>query len=280
MRHPAMMKRVVVAACACVLLTVPAWGATIDLGTVTVSGGYQAGHFDPIWDLTNSDITVSFTANLTGMQDLAGAHAWSELGIRQVGGSDFNPNAKGVWLATDYDYAAGTFAPDPVGSPTLDMDDKLILQKQSGQGEGAYNLPGVPPTPGNNHRVWWDRDGVDPWQNGETANTAGLYNVVMNFRATSATTGEAFMTINTLAQGFETDGNWSTIELTPAGMTFTGDMTHMQVFYGLYGYGATHSATFADVTVTSDAAPIPAPGAMLLCLLGAGITGLARRVRG
>ena len=58
------------------------------------------------------------------------------------------------------------------------------------------------------------------------------------------------MTINGLNQGFETDGNWNTIELTPAGMTFTGDMAQMQVFYGLYGYGATHSVTFKDITVT------------------------------
>jgi hypothetical protein len=57
------------------------------------------------------------------------------------------------------------------------------------------------------------------------------------------------MEINTLDQGFETDGNWSTIELTPAGMTFTGDMTKMQVFYGLYGYGATHSVAFNNITV-------------------------------
>ncbi len=58
------------------------------------------------------------------------------------------------------------------------------------------------------------------------------------------------MKINGLWQGFETDGNWDTIELTPASMTFTGDMKHLQIFYGLYGYGATHSATFSDITVT------------------------------
>jgi hypothetical protein len=30
-------------------------------------------------------------------------------------------------------------------------------------------------------------------------------------------------------------------------MTFTGDMAAMQVFYGLYGYGATHAVQFLDV---------------------------------
>jgi len=40
------------------------------------------------------------------------------------------------------------------------------------------------------------------------------------------------------------------MELTPAGMNFTGNMHAMQVFYGLYGYGATHSVTFSNITVT------------------------------
>ena len=156
----------------------------------------------------------------------------------------------GVWLATDYDWTPNTFDPDPVGKPNLDLDDKLILQRKGGQGEGAYDMPSVPPTPGNNHRVWWDRDGVDPWQNPATANTGGIYPVIITLHATSDTTGTAYMNIRELDQGFETDSNWNTIELTPAGMTFTGDMKHLQVFYGLYGYGTTHSATFSDITVT------------------------------
>jgi len=27
-------------------------------------------------------------------------------------------------------------------------------------------------------------------------------------------------------------------------------MTKLQVFYGLYGYGATHTVTFSDISVT------------------------------
>jgi hypothetical protein len=176
---------------------------------------------------------------------------------------DFNPTwmveGSGVWLATDYDWTPNTFDPDTLvyyGAPfygwygTLDMDDKLILQKAGGMGEGAYNLPSVPPAPGNNHRFWWDRDGVDPWQNPATANTGGIYQIIIKLHATGATTGTAYMNIRGLDQGFETDGNWNTIELTPAGMTFTGDMKHLQVFYGIYGYGATHTAKFQNIKVT------------------------------
>ena len=226
-----------------------------DYGNVTLSGGFQAGHFPEWWDLTTGDLVLSFTYDANGLVDDfgGGAHAWAELGVRSPCYGDFNPTwqveGAGVWLATDYDWTANTFDPDPPGSPTLDLDDKLILQKAGGHGEGDYNLPSTPPNPWANHRVWWDRDGVNPWQNDETANTGGIYNIEITLHATSDTSGEAYMTINGLAQGFETDGNWSTIELTPAGMTFTGDMKHLRVFYGLSGYGATHTVVFEDITV-------------------------------
>jgi hypothetical protein len=229
---------------------------TKDYGDVTLSGGFQAGHFPEVWNLTGCDLVLSFTYDANGLVDDfgGGAHAWAELGVREYGYGDFNPTwdveGAGVWLATDYDWTANTFDPDPEGSPTLDLDDKLILQKAGGHGEGDYNLPSTPPNPWANHRVWWDRDGVDPWQNDETANTGGIYEIVISLHATSPTSGEAYMTIRDLDQGFETDGNWNTIELCPAGMTFTGDMTQMQVFYGLYGYGATHSVVFKDITAT------------------------------
>ncbi len=232
-------------------------------GNVTLSGGFQAGHFPEWWDLTESDLVLSFTYDATGLvDDLGGsAHAWAELGVRSPCHGDFNPTwqveGSGVWLATDYDWAANTFDPDPVGSPTLDLDDKLILQKGGGQGEGAYNLPSTPPNPWANHAVWFDRDGVDQWQaqmwgaiDGVTYNTGGTYEVVITLHATSNTEGEAEMTINGEPQGFYVP-NWHSgpADLMPAGMTFTGDMEHLRVFYGLYGYGATHSVVFEGITV-------------------------------
>jgi len=124
---------------------------TMNLGDVTLSGGFQAGHFPHIWDLTAGDMTISFTANLTGViDDLGGsAHAWAELGVHEVGYGDFNPTwgveGAGVWLATDYDWTVDTFngtADDNnngiLNKDELDLDDKLILQKAGGQGEGDY----------------------------------------------------------------------------------------------------------------------------------------------
>lgn len=233
-------------------------------GDVPLSGGSQEGHFGDVWDLTQCDLVISFTYDATGLVDELGgdAHAWAELGIRQIGYGDFNPTwmaeGAGVWLATDYEWSANTFDPDPPGSPTLDIDDKLILQKGGGWGEGSYNLPSTPPNPWANHAVWFDRDGVDQWQaqmwgaiEGVTYNTGGTYDVVIELHADDSTTGTAYLTINGEPQGFYVP-NWHAgpADLMPAGMTFTGDMTLMQVFYGLYGYGATHSVSFDDITVT------------------------------
>jgi hypothetical protein len=242
------------------IFAVPAQCGTImNYGDVNLSGGYQANHFNDVWDLTKGDLTISFTYNANGLADNSGAHAWAELGIRSSGSGDFNPDNYGVWLSTDYDSTANTFDPDPVSGPILDLDDKMILQTVGGHGEGSYNLPSAPPTPGNNHNFWFDRDGVDASQalsplavNGGTYNTEGIYHIVITLHATSATTGTAYMTINGLNQGFETDGNWNTMELSPAGITFTGDMTQMLVFYGLYGYGATHSMSFQNINVSGS----------------------------
>lgn len=86
---------------------------------------------------------------------------------------------------------------------------------------------------------------------GATYNTGGTYDIVITLHATSSTTGEAYMTINREQQGFYVP-NWHSgaPDLYPAGMTFSGDMTKMQVFYGLYGYGATHSVSFSNINIT------------------------------
>ncbi len=240
---------------------------TVNYGDVTLSGGFQTGHFLDWWNLTDDDLVLSFTYDANGLIDDFGgsAHAWAELGVRSPCYSDFNPTwmtgGSGVWLSTDYDWAANTFDPDPPGAPTLDLDDKLILQRGGGMDESYYDIPSSPPNPWANHAVWFDRDGVDPFQalmwgaiDGVTYNTGGTYDIVIALHATSDTTGEAYMTVNGEDQGFYVPG-WHSgplvppTDLYPAGMAFTGDMEHLRVFYGLYGYGATHSVTFSDITV-------------------------------
>ncbi len=236
---------------------------SMDYGDVALSGGFQAGHFAEWWDLTQGELVLSFTHDATGLVDDFGgsAHAWGELGVRSPCYGDFNPTwmtgGAGVWLATDYEWSANTFDPDPPGAPTQDLDDKLILQRGGGMDERYYDLPSAPPNPWANYAVWFDRDGVDPWQaqmwgakDGVTYNTGGTYEVIITLHATSDTSGTAYMTVNGEPQGFYVP-NWHAgpPDLWPAGMNFTGDMKHLQVFYGLYGYGATHTVVFEDISV-------------------------------
>lgn len=234
---------------------------TVFKGDIALTGGFQAGHFDEYWDLKKGDLTITFTYDANGLADDSGAHAWAQLGVRSPCDADFNPTSgvegSGVWLGTDYDWSENTFDPDPVGSPSLDTDDKLILQKGEWLGESYYNLPSAPPSPGANHAVWFDRDGVDPWQaqmwgaiDGVTYNTGGTYDIVITLHATSDTEGEAYMTVNGEPQGFY-DPAWhpGPADLMPAGVTFTGDMRHLQVFYGLKGYGAEHAMTFQGIQI-------------------------------
>ena len=239
-------------------------GNTImNYGDLTLNGGFQAGHYNEWWDLTQGDLTLTFTYDANGLIDDygGGAHAWGEIGLRSPCYGDFNPTwmteGSGVWLATDYDWTINTFDPDPIGSPSQDMDDKLVLQKGGGMGEGSYNLPMTPPNPWANHAVWFDRDGVDIWQasmwgaiDGVTYNTGGIYYIEITLNANSPTDGTAYMTINGESQGFY-DPGWHSgpADLMPSGMTFTGDLAHLQVFYGIYGYGATHTVEFQDITV-------------------------------
>ena len=260
-----MHKAILAIICALILCAGTAFGTLKHYGDVPLSGGSQSGHFDDIWDLTLGDMTITFTYEGYGLVDDFGgaAHAWAELGVRAVGYGDFNPTwmtgGAGVWLATDYEWSANTFDPDPPGAPIQDLDDKLILQRGGGMGEGSYDLPSAPPNPWANFGVWFDRDGVDPSQaqmwgaiDGVTYNTGGTYDVVITLHATSPTSGTAYMTVNGVDQGFYVpDWHPGPPDLYPAGMNFTGDMTQMQVFYGLYGDGATHSVEFRDITATT-----------------------------
>ena len=71
----------VVAGFAFVILAGSSGNLTVEIyDDVTLSGGFQSGHFENIWDISQCDLTLSFTVDLNGMVDDFGgaAHAWSE----------------------------------------------------------------------------------------------------------------------------------------------------------------------------------------------------------
>jgi len=70
-----------------ILATTTVLADPVNYPDVTLSGGFQSGHFNDIWDLTAGDITISFTYDGYGLVDDIGgnAHAWAELGVRSLG---------------------------------------------------------------------------------------------------------------------------------------------------------------------------------------------------
>lgn len=65
----------------CVFGAMPDSASSQDMknyGNITLTGGFQAGHFLEWWDLTENDLVVSFTYNANGLVDDSGAHAWGD----------------------------------------------------------------------------------------------------------------------------------------------------------------------------------------------------------
>jgi hypothetical protein len=252
-------------------------GIFTEYDDVNLTGGFSTGHFDDIWNLTAGELKITFTYDATGLVDegfdpetFLGTMAIGQLGVRDTSASDMEPFEKGVWLNTLYDIESDTFDPDKIIDTDLDnipdtkadkifdLDDQLMLQRGGPYwDETDYDLPSGSGNPYTSYGIWFDRDGVNTTQtewwgfnDGGIYNTGGVYYVELLIRATGDTSGEAFLTINGIQQGFWVD-EWSNFEpeMYPAGMTFSGDMRNMQIFYGLIGFGAIHKISFTDIKV-------------------------------
>ena len=118
----------------------------------------------------------------------------------------------------------------------------------------------------SNYGIWFDRDGYDPWQDNDPAtpppsgstvpwsqqdgrktyNTGGVYRIQITYHAIDDGLGAMFATVNgdpygtvepedpdvPVPQGFVRNSD-GTYQYYPAGLSFKGDMKHMQVFAGI-----------------------------------------------
>jgi hypothetical protein len=152
----------------------------------------------------------------------------------------------------------GDLATDPA---SLDLDDKHNLSASGGRGEQDYDCTDPNTVVGpygtfNSRGIWFDRDGVDQWQaqdplniDGATYNTGGVYEVVIKYHAITPTLGTMFATVNGIPTTF--DASVGGLGGEPAGLSFTGDMTQMQLFYGAwYTGGAGGPVTVSDICLT------------------------------
>lgn len=208
------------------------------------------GNFPEVWDLTKGDLTLSYTIDMSGVE--TAGWAVTEVGLREVGADNIDPNLQGGWMQSNY-IDAGSDPDD------MNLNDFHFLSKhgwlyQLYDAEDADTLRS-PYWSGANYGFWFDRDGVDQWQDdlwgmidGGTYNTEGVYEIIVSYHAIGDTTGTMFASINGVQQGLYI-GGWKDAEpeFYPAGRSFTGDMTRMQVFYGRGGGGG--SVELTDISV-------------------------------
>jgi len=231
-------------------MPVLASGSAKVYGSVTL---YNWGHgnFSDIWDLTQCDLTLSYTINMSAIANAG--WAVTEVGLREVGAPNIDPNLKGGWMQSNY--ISATSNPNSQNNNDMHLLSKHGWLYQQYDASDANTLI-TPYWSGANYGFWFDRDGVDQWQanlwgavDGGTYNTEGIYNIVVTYHALDANQGTMFATIKGIQQGLYV-GGWKNAqpEFYPAGRSFTGDMTQMQVFYGRGGGGGT--VTVSDITVT------------------------------
>ncbi|MFH1141990.1 MAG: hypothetical protein V1724_10120, partial [Chloroflexota bacterium] len=162
-----------------------------------------------IWDLNAGPVTVRYTLDLSGAPNVANTNDYSQMGL--VGLFSGGSGARMGGFLADWDNPGVKFPTYPDVPNNQDLDDKFNMQRFPNPGswdEAMYdvNFATEPPTiglpgfnPGSNYGIWFDRDGVDPWQangwgmvNGGTYNTLGIYDVQLTFSKFSPTKATAY----------------------------------------------------------------------------------------
>ena len=264
-----------------------------EYGDITLSPAYTATNFSDIWDLTVGPVQLSYTIDLTAVsQSSPYQTSYSEVGMREQGAGNFNPGTfgshpggKGGWMNS----LVGDLTPSP---GNLSLHDKHNLGTSGGCDETYYDATDpktvVGPFGTNaNYGIWFDRDTVDPYQaqmwgqvDGATYNTGGVYDITITYQAISDSLGTMFATVNGIPAGFYTAG-WKNAEpdIYPGGMSFTGDLTKMQVFAGLWA-PATASGDVEIRGLTATQTPELPPSALLgLSMLPLGVAYIRGRRR-
>jgi hypothetical protein len=257
---------------------------TMNYGDVTLpSGGgffWQPG----TWDLTACPLMISYQLDLTEAPNQAyywtygGPFASADVGLMWPGSS--LAGARMVGFLSDWDNKDTLRPTFPDKDDILDMDDKFNMQRFPNSGswdELMYDVycdtNTVAPSPFgsySNYGIWFDRDGVDPYQpnmwgmvDGGTYNTDGVYEVHLTYRRASPNKGMAcpllFPNLENddapggygIPTGFNRLSTGSGYADFPAGISFDTDDTEMASMRVLVsGDSGDGTIVVRDLTVT------------------------------
>jgi hypothetical protein len=261
---------------------------TLYYGDITLPSG-GGFHWQPgTWDLNACPVTVSYKLDLSGAPNVAYTGNYGQSGYAGLvwPGSPW----AGAWMSgflCDWDNSGIEFPTYPDIDNSQDLDDKFNMQRSpysSPWDETLYDVychtktVAIPPFGSySNYGIWFDRDGVDPWQanmwgmvNGGTYNTSGVYDVQITYdwsanyptsKGTACATFFPTLQNNDAPGGYgiptgfnripNTDPNYPGYYDFPAGISFDTDetkMANMRVFVS--GNSGNGTIVVRDLTVT------------------------------
>jgi hypothetical protein len=208
-------------------------------GDFTLKGQYEK-YFGHVWDLTKSDLVVSYKIDLTGIEpSSANAASWTSVGV--TGGAS-------GWMTSGAPALSETENRDET---IFDPEDKHVLGAPNREDESSYDVlivDGKPQIvsplpikdPSANYGIWFDRDGCDPTQvwgafDGQTYNTQASYQIQVNYHYdTDLKLGTIFATINGIETGFYANNVTNNQpDYYPVGKSIAGDLKSLKVFVKL-----------------------------------------------
>jgi len=248
-------------------------------------GNFNLSGFEKMpgsWNLNAGELIITYGLDLAGAPNIANSGNWGQMGIVGIFNSDW-AGARMCGFLCDWSNSGTLFPTYPDINNNLDLDDKFNMQRFPNPGswdEAMYDVlcNGSPIgtfNPWANYGVWFDRDGVDPWQpfmwgmvNGGTYNTNGVYNVELTYKKqypTSAYVCARFFPdlLNPLNQSDPNDdiygiptgffeAGWKSTgpEKFPAGISFQTSETGMADFYVyIEGYPSPGAIIVKDLAV-------------------------------
>ena len=276
---------------------------TKNYGDFTLPPGGGTFWLPDVWDLNRCDVTISYRLDLSGAPNVAYTGNYGQ--AANVGLLSFTTPTAGGRMSgflADWDNAGVEFPTFPDKPKLQDLDDKFNMQRFPNPGSWSETMYDVycatdtiaasPFGSWNNYGIWFDRDGVDPWQDadpstplpggsgvpwgsveGGTYNTGGIYDVQLTFHKNSPTKGTACPLMfpglaNPVAAGgygiptgFNPSSPGPGYDDFPAGISFDTDVTRMGTMQVVV-QGASGNGTIVvkDLTVTGCLAMVTIDG--------------------